>query len=160
VLALSLIVVFGFVRPFVVEPFYVPSDSMNPTLRSGDSVLVAKFAYRLADPQRNSLVVFESPTDTNKILMKRVVGVAGDRVAVRDGVLFVNGERKSEPYVNYRLTDSTFFGPARVPEDHVFVMGDNRSNSVDSRSFGAVPEEDLLGEAFVRFWPLGRAGTP
>jgi len=160
VLALSLVVIFGFVRPFVVEPFYVPSESMNPTLRPGDSVLAAKFAYRLADPRRGALVVFESPTDANEVLMKRVVGLAGDTVEVRDGVLFVNGDRKAEPYVDYGLTDSTFFGPARVPRDHVFVMGDNRSNSKDSRSFGAVPEDDLLGRVFVRFWPLDRAGNP
>lgn len=160
VLVLCLVVVFGFVRPFVVEPFYVSSGSMSPTLRSGDSVLVAKFAYRLAEPRRDSLVVFEGPTDANQVLMKRVVGVAGDTVEVRDGVLFVNGDRKREPYVDHRLTDSTFFGPMGVPEDHVFVMGDDRSNSKDSRSFGAVPEEDLLGEVFVRFWPPGRAGNP
>lgn len=159
-LVLSFVVVFGFVRPFVVEPFYVSSGSMSQTLRSGDSVLAAKFAYRLAEPRRDALVVFEDPTDANRVLMKRVVGVAGDTVGVRDGVLYVNGERKREPYVDHRLTDSTFFGPVRVPEGHVFVMGDNRSNSKDSRSFGAVPEEDLLGEVFVRFWPPGRAGDP
>lgn len=146
--ALSLVVVFGFVRPFVVA------------LRSGDSVLGTKFAYRLADPRRDSLVVFESPTDANKVLMNRVVGVAADRVEVGDGVLFVNGDRKSEPYVNYRTTDSTFFGPIRVPEDHVFVVGDNRPNSKDSRSFGAVPEDDLLGKVFARFWPPDHTGTP
>jgi signal peptidase I len=111
-------------------------------------------------PRRGSLVVFESPTDATKILIKRVVGVAGDRVEARDGALFVNDDRESGPHVNYRPTDPMFFGPMGAPEGHVFVMGDNRSNCKDSGSFGAVPEDGLLGKVFVRFWPPGRAGTP
>jgi signal peptidase I len=72
--------------------------------------------------------------------------------------LYVNGDRVREPYVNYRLIDASYFGPVEVPEGYVFVMGDNRANSVDSRTFGAVPEKDLLGRVILRFWPLDRAG--
>lgn len=159
ILALALIFMFGVVRPFVVEPLYIPSQSMSPTLRPGERVLAAKFAYRVGEPQRGDLAVFKNPENKNEDLIKRVVGLPGDTVEMRDGVLYVNGRREKESYVNYRLTDSVFFGPARVPERRVFVMGDNRSNSRDSRSFGPVPEKDLLGEAVARFWPLYRMDT-
>lgn len=156
IFALTLIFMFGVVRPFVVEPLYIPSESMSPTLQPGDRVIAAKFAYRLGDPRRGDLAVFRNPENGSEDLIKRVVATSGDEVEIRDGVLYVNGERKEEPYVNYRLTDSVFFGPEKVPAAHVFVMGDNRSNSRDSREFGPVPEKDLLGKVLVRFWPLDR----
>ena len=156
VLAVSL--VFGFVRPFVAEPFGITTDSMDPTLRAGDSVLAAKFAYRLAEPGRGDVVLFRAPGDGAPTI-KRVVGLPGDTVAVRDGVLFVNGEKKREGYVDYGLTDSTFLGSTDVPEGHVYLMGDNRANSLDSRSYGPVPEADLLGKVPLRVWPLDRAGS-
>ncbi|QIN79374.1 signal peptidase I [Rubrobacter marinus] len=156
VLALSVIFVFGVVRPFVAEPFLIPSGSMSPTLEPGDRVLAAKSAYRLTEPGRGDLAVFE---DGGGAVIKRVVGLPGDEISVEDGVLVVNGEFVREPYVDYGLTDSSFFGPETVPEGHVFVMGDNRSNSLDSRTTGPVPEEDLLGRAVLRFWPVERAGA-
>jgi signal peptidase I len=158
VLVLSLVIVFGAVRPFVAEPFYVPSRSMLPTLKPHDRVLVAKFAYHLGKPRRGELVVFENPENRKENLIKRVVGLPGDTVAIKDAVLYVNGERIREPYVNYRLIDASYYGPVEVPKGYVFAMGDNRANSVDSRSFGAVPEKDLLGRVILRFWPLERAG--
>ncbi len=160
VLFLSLAFMFGFVRPFVVETFRIPSGSMTPTLQAGDHVLVAKFAYRFADPDRGDLAAFESLENGGEVNIKRVVGLPGDTVEVWDGVLMVNGEAQEEPYVDYGLTDATFFNPKTVPEGHVFLMGDNRTNSLDSRSFGPVPEEDLLGRVLSRFWPLDRAGSP
>jgi signal peptidase I len=155
---LAVLIVFGFVRPFVAEPLSITSASMDPTLQAGDSVLATKFAYRFADPERGDVVLFEAPFDGAPTI-KRVVGVAGDTVAVRDGVLFVNGEKTREDYVDYNLTDATFFGPTDVPEGGVYVMGDNRANSLDSRSYGPVPEEDVLGGIGLRIWPLGRMGT-
>jgi len=146
--------VFGVVRPLVIEAFSIPSESMVPTLQAGDRVMVAKFAHRLADPERGDLIAFEAPE--GEINVKRVVGLPGDTVAVRDGVLFVNDEPRRESYVDYRLTDSSFFGPVTVPEDHLFVMGDNRSNSLDSRALGAIPEKSVLGRVFLRFWPPDR----
>jgi signal peptidase I len=156
ILLLCLIFMFGVVRPFVAEPLYVPTESMAPTLVPGDRVLAAKFFYRLGDPRRGDLVLLSSPEGDAEDLIKRVVGLPGDTVEIRDGVLYVNDGRKNESYVDYRLTDSTFFGPLRVPEGHVFVMGDNRSNSRDSRVFGPAPEKDLLGKVVLRFWPLDR----
>lgn len=152
----ALVLVFGVLRPFVAEPLGITTGSMEPTLRAGDSVLVTKFAYRFADPRRGDVVLFAAPGDGAPTI-KRVVGLSGDTVAVRDGVLFVNGEKTTEDYVDYGLTDSTFFGPTEVPENRVFVMGDNRANSLDSRSYGPVPQGELLGEVPLRIWPLGRA---
>lgn len=156
ILLLSLVFMFGVVRPYVVELFYVPSESMVPTLEAGDRVLAAKFAYRLSEPRRGDIVVFEGAGSSEGPTIKRLVGVPGDVVSIKDGVLFVNGERKQESYVNYRLTDANFFGPAKVPEDSFFVMGDNRSDSRDSRWFGPVPEKDLLGKVLLRLWPPDR----
>ena len=91
-------------------------------------------------------------------LIKRVVGLPGDTVAVRNGTLLVNGERQNEPYLNSGFPDRSNFGPEKVPKNHVFVMGDNRSNSQDSRFIGPIPKENVEGEAFIRFWPPGRIG--
>lgn len=153
ILVLCLALVFGVVRPFGVEAFRVASGSMAPTLRAGDHVLADKLSYRFGDPRRGDLVVFRGPG--GGVMIKRVVGLPGDAVAVRDGVLHVNGGRVAEPYVNRGLNESNFFGPERVPEGHVFVMGDRRENSEDSREFGPVRREDLIGRVLLRLWPVG-----
>ena len=158
ILIVSFALVFGFVRPFVVEAFYIPSESMVPTLRVGDRVLVNKFIYRFAEPARRDIVVFESVEGGNEDLIKRVVGVPGDEISVRGGKLLVNGEPQREPYVYKKYPDRSFSAPTTVPENHVFVMGDNRTNSRDSRYFGTVPEKKIEGEAFLRFWPPDRIG--
>lgn len=182
ILVVSFALVFGFVRPFVVEAFYIPSESMVPTLEVGDRVLANKFIYRFTDPHHGDVVVFRSVEDIgggapgpfagiNRLitgedastqppdLIKRVVGLPGDKIAVRNGVLFVNSERQKEPYVNDALPDRSFAAPVEVPRDRIFVMGDNRANSRDSRFFGPVPEKNIEGQAFVRFWPLGHLGV-
>lgn len=149
--------VFGVVRPFIVEAFVIPSESMVPTLQVGDRVLANKFIYDFTDPDRGDVVVFESVEVEGQDLIKRVVGTPGDTVEVREGTLYVNGERQEEPYTNQR--GSGISPPQEefeVPEDTVFVMGDNRANSRDSRFFGAVPEENIEGDAFVIFWPPTR----
>jgi signal peptidase I len=183
ILLVSFVLVFGFVRPFVVEAFWIPSASMVPTLKYGDRVLVNKFIYRFTEPERGDVVVFKSveggrlPPEENPIgrligffrndgpdraprqdLIKRVVGVPGDEISVRGGRLFVNGEPQREPYVNKKYPDRSFYAPTTVPKGHVFAMGDNRANSQDSRIFGPVPKENIEGEAFLRFWPPGRIG--
>ena len=149
VLLVGVLALVGVVRVFVVEPFYVPTPSMSPTVPSGAHAFASKLAYRFGAPQRGDIVVLQSPRDQNQLLVKRVVGLAGQRVEVRDGVLLVDRVRQRESYVDYRRVDSTFFGPVTVPPHHVFVMGDNRANSVDSRVFGAVPESALLGKVFA-----------
>ena len=158
ILLVSFVLVFGFVRPFVVEAFWIPSASMVPTLKYGDRVLVNKFIYRFTEPERGDVIVFKSVEGDGQDLIKRVVGVPRDEIAVRDCKLFVNGEPQKEPYVNKKYPDRSFYAPTTVPKDHVFAMGDNRANSQDSRIFGPVPEENIEGEAFLRFWPPDRIG--
>jgi signal peptidase I len=158
ILFISFVLVFGFVRPFVMEAFWIPSPSMVPTLLVGDRVLVNKFIYRFREPHRGDIIVFRSVENPKEDLIKRVVGLPGDRIAVRDGRLFVNGKLQREPYVNKKFPDVSFSAATTVSGGHVFVMGDNRANSLDSRRFGPVPENNIEGEAFLRFWPPDRAG--
>jgi signal peptidase I len=165
ILLVSFVLVFGFVRPVVASPFYVGSASMVPTLKVWDRVLINKLAYDLEGPQRGDIVLFESPDGGEEPLIKRVVALPGDRLQLRGGALFVNGSKVDESYLRREtcargMPKTCSFGPKTVPENHVFVMGDNRTNSLDSRFFGPVPEENLIGEALFRFWPPGRVGLP
>ena len=159
ILVVSFALVFGFVRPFVMEVFWIPSGSMIPTLEIGDRVLVNKFIYRFTEPKRGDIIVFKSVDTPDEDLIKRVVGLPGDEIAVRNGRLFRNGEPQKEPYTNKSLPDRSFYAKTTVPEGRVFVMGDNRGNSADSRVFGPLPKRNIEGEAFLRFWPPSRIGV-
>ena len=143
----------GPVRIYVAEPFAIPSESMEPTLRPGDHVLVEKLSYRFDSPRRGDLVVFKAPGG-GSLAVKRIVGLAGDRVAIEDGVLTIDGQPRDEPYVDLRRVDSVYFGPVVVPPGEVFVLGDNRSDSTDSRDYGAVPRRSLIGRVLATLWPL------
>lgn len=151
--------VFGVVRPFIVEAFVIPSESMVPTLMVGDRVLANKFIYDFTEPEKGDVAVFESVEMEGQDLIKRVVATPGDTVEVREGKLYVNGEPQDEPYLNQNSGFSPPQQEITIPEDSYFMMGDNRSNSRDSRFFGPVPEENFEGEAFVIFWPLTRLST-
>ena len=155
----AFVLVFGFVRPFVVEAYRIPTESMVPTLEVGDRVLASKFIYRIFEPERGDIVVFDSVDEDDQTLIKRVVGVAEDEIQVQGGVLYVNDEAQEEPYLNDADQFRSYYGPTVVPEGHIFVMGDNRGNSADSRVFGPLPLENLKGEAFIRFWPVSKIGT-
>jgi signal peptidase I len=165
ILLISFVLVFGFVRPVVAAPFHIPTESMVPTLMVKDRLLVNKLAYDLNDPERGDIVLFENQQDGKDPLIKRVIGLPGETLELRDGRVYVDGEPLEEPYLKrdpcrpgYPKTCS--FGPVTVPRNHYFMMGDNRTNSLDSRFFGPVPEDDVVGEALVRFWPVSRAGGP
>lgn len=162
IILVAFAVVFGFVRPVIAAPFYVGSESMVPTLKVWDRVLINKLAYDLGDdPERGDIVLFEDVEGGPDPLIKRIVGLPGDEIEVKKRTLYVNGERQVEPYVNERgRKRQGRYGPTTVPKDHVFVMGDNRGNSLDSRVYGPVPEEKLIGEAVFRFWPPDRIGFP
>ena len=163
ILVVAFVLVFGVIKPFVVEAFRVPTESMLPTLEVKDRFLANKFVYRLTEPERGDIVVFQALEENQEgeydTLVKRVAGVAGDVVQVQGGTLLVNGEPQNEPYLNTDVVPDVAppYGPREVPKGHIFVLGDNRGNSGDSRYFGFVPMENLEGEAFLRFWPLGRA---
>jgi signal peptidase I len=152
------------VEAFLVQAFWIPSPSMVPTLEVGDRVLVNKLSYKFHDVHRGDVVVFERPPgasdgsdDEIKDLIKRVVGVGGDHLETRDGQLYVNREAVDEPYLEPG-TLTNMPAAVTVPEGEVFVMGDNRENSEDSRVFGPIDEDTIVGRAFVKVLPLTDVG--
>jgi signal peptidase I len=152
-LGLAVLVVAFAIRSFAVEPVHVSSLSMAPTLQRHDVVLVQKVGD--GPVRRRDIVAFTDPIH-GALTVKRVVAIAGDVVEIRDAVLQVNGQPVPEPAVDYRLIDGLYFGPARVPSGTVFLMGDNRGESIDSRSFGPVPLKAISGHIVLRAWPPGR----
>lgn len=130
----------------------VDGHSMEPTLHDGQYLMVNKLAYRLGMPNRGDIVVFPSPQDGGRALIKRVVGLPGEEVAIAGGQVYINGARLMEPYLapNHGLGD---WGPTVLGEGEYLVLGDNRNNSNDSRNFGPVREEELIGKAWFSIWP-------
>lgn len=154
----TLVVLLGalwLVRATVVVPVRIDSASMVGTYAEGDVVLVSRHPPDLADVARGDVVVFRSPADGRRTL-KRVVGLGGDVLVVRDGELYVDEVAVPEPYVDHELVDGYFSATFAVPQGSLFVMGDNRGNSVDSRDYGPVEASLLLGRPVVRLWPLRR----
>lgn len=149
------------VRALLFQPFWIPSESMEQTLAKHDRIMVNKLSYRLGDIGRGDIIVFEPPTESaNEYdhLIKRVIGLPGDTVEGRDGAVWVNEVQLVEPYLD--PGDPIYdFGPTTVEDNAYFVMGDNRDESADSRVIGTIPESNVVGRAFVRFWPLDRLGT-
>lgn len=148
------------IKTYLIQAFYIPSASMEHTLNIQDRVLVNKLSYRLHDIHRGDIVVFERPpNDVGQIrdLIKRVVGLPGETVEGREGTVFVDGRPLREPYLERGVVTSDF--PARhIPDGYIWVMGDNRGNSSDSRVFGAVAESSIVGRAFIRVWPITALG--
>jgi signal peptidase I len=167
------------IKTFLVQAFFIPSQSMVPTFKVGDRVLVNKLVYDFGEPQRGDIIVFEDPhgaepqrnplaavwnwlteglgfnTGIQQDYIKRVIGVPGDVIVMKKGDVTINGEPIEEPYLRQAGNDE--YGPYTVPEDHVFVMGDNRPNSSDSRAgLGPIPLEKIVGKAFVLLWPPSR----
>lgn len=162
VLIVGALVVALVIRAFVFQAFYIPSESMEQTLIENDRVIVNKLSYRLHDVNRGDLVVFrrppsEPPTEIPE-LIKRVIALPGETIEGRDGIVYIDGQRLVEPYVaeDSSLGAMGSFGPVLVPEGHVFVMGDNRNNSRDSRVFGPIEEDSIVGRAFILVWPPSR----
>jgi signal peptidase I len=167
-----------FIRTFIVQAFKIPSGSMKNTLLIGDHILVNKFIYgikipftngktliSLGDPEPRDIIVFKYPEDPKKDFIKRVIGVAGDTIEIKDKQLFVNGTlQEDEPYAIHKdpkmipaqFTVRDNFGPITVPENSLFVMGDNRDNSHDSRFWGFVDLKAVRGKAFLIYWSWNR----
>ncbi|MBD3175875.1 MAG: signal peptidase I, partial [Armatimonadia bacterium] len=169
--------------PFVLQAFFIPTGSMEDTLLVGDRLVVSRFAYRFGEPQRGDIVVFKAPPQAEEDQLeyiKRLVGLPGDRLRIKGGVLYVNGVAVEEPYTKQpsydRMPKRYEPGPLHkerdylgfdwwyeddqvvVPEDHYFMMGDNRNKSRDSHVWGYVPREALIGRALFVFWPPARVG--
>jgi signal peptidase I len=173
------------IQAFLVKPFRIPSESMEPTLQVGQRVLVDRVSPRFGDPERGEVMVFKPPrgadedvcgareqrpeqpcaaptkerSDTNFI--KRVVGVPGDRLKVIEGRVYINGKRQNEPFITPSESCDTcnLTQEITVPPGHFFMMGDNRGNSDDSRVWGPVPKKWIIGGAFFTYWPPKRIGT-
>ena len=159
-IGLSVILALG-IRTFVAEARYIPSGSMLPTLQINDRLIVDKLSYHFQTPHRGDIVVF-SPTDTLKqqnfkdAFIKRVIGLPGDKVEVKSGRVYINGNPLPENYIED--SPDYQYGPVTVPADSYLVLGDNRNNSYDSHYWGFVPRDRIIGKAVVRFWPLNRLG--
>ncbi len=138
----------------VAQAFQVEQYSMEPTLLPHDRVLVDKILYRLRQPHRGDVIVLKYPLNPSRNYIKRIVALPGDTLEVKGGKLYVNGRIVQEPYLNGVPQGN--YGPLKVPADSVFVMGDNRNNSEDSRSFGALKKEFIVGQAVLVYWPPQR----
>lgn len=176
-IGLSLLLAFG-IRTYVAEARYIPSGSMEPTLQVNDRLIIEKISYYFRPPERGDIMVF-SPTTALKeqgfhdAFIKRVIGIPGDRVKLKNGSIFVNHHRLSESYdVNHAptLIDACqgkgpngglpfLSKPQTIPKDSFLVLGDNRTNSYDGRCWGLVSKNNLVGRAWFRFWPLNRVGA-
>ncbi len=148
-----------FIVVFVVQPVKVEGTSMQPRLTDQERIFVNRFIYRFQEVRRGDVVVFWYPKDRNKSFIKRVLGIPGDEVEIRNGVVYVNGVRISEPYLKPEYQDHRSFGKSVVPPGQYFVLGDHRNSSNDSRSWGFVEEGLIYGKAVFSYWPFSRLGV-
>jgi signal peptidase I len=149
------LVIFGVINTLSAR-IRVESVSMQPTLYAGDFVIVNKLAYRLGEPKRGDVIVFRyPPAPEQEPYIKRIIGLPGDRVTISGGKVAINGEFLEEPYLNVTTNQG---GEWIVPPDSLFVMGDNRNSSSDSRAWGMVPFENVIGKGLVVYWPPGKWG--
>lgn len=184
ILIVIALVVAVLIKTFFVQAFFIPSGSMIPTLEVDDRVMVNKLSYSFGDPDRGDIVVFDSPfaaagddepfisaawraikeslgIQTALVpddLIKRVMALPGETIEIRNNEVFIDGTKLDEPYLSPGVIMQDF-GPQTIPDGMVFVMGDNRGSSHDSRKFGAIPVETIVGRAFVLLWPFDRFGS-
>jgi signal peptidase I len=168
-LAVVAVAVALLIQAFLVKPYRIPSASMEDTLLIGDRVLVDRISWRFSQPERGDIVVFHSPVE-QPVLIKRIIGMPGDEISLNGGRVYINGKPLAEPYV--RTVDGqqepsepfsnglpwSLQEPYKVPADSYFVMGDNRTDSGDSRDFGPIKRGQFVGHAFAKYWPPGRIG--
>jgi signal peptidase I len=161
---LTAVVLALIIRTFVVQAFKIPTGSMRPTLIEGDRILVNKFIYRFTKPKRGDIIVFKYPEDTKKDFIKRLIALGEETVRITDGNIWIGNELIEDPQkirqiYYYNKPDSPYGSDSsiiRVPENNYFVLGDNSASSRDSRYWGFVPEEYLVGKAFLVYWPPNR----
>ncbi len=152
-----------FIRTFIFGPYKIPTGSMKPTFMEEDKIFVDKLSYRFHAPERGDIIVFKYPLDPKKDFVKRLAGLPGDALEIRKGVLIVNGKPMTDPPFGkntYYNVEDWQFGKSgmviRVPEGEYFAMGDNSAHSADSRQWGFVPKKNLVGKAFMIWWPPQR----
>lgn len=153
---ISAVVLAYLLQAFLIKPFKIPSASMEPALVPGDRVLVNRLSYKFGSPQRGDIIVFRSPDDPNVDYIKRVIAVGGDSIEIKEGQVLVNNEPLVEDYI--KEVDVENFRLQHVPDGHVFVMGDNRPDSLDSRVWRPpwISEDNIIGKAFIIYWPFSR----
>jgi len=155
-IVLSLII-FLLIRQ-VIQNYRIESHSMQPNFYEGQFILVNKLAFKLGEPERGEVIVFHNPNNVEEDYIKRVIGLPGDTIEIRDQTVYINGEVFHEPYQINPFRPDEYFPPTLVEPGTLFVMGDNRNNSSDSRRIGAIPEELIVGQAWLRVWPLDHWG--
>jgi len=148
----------AFIIIFLYQPVKVEGVSMMPGLEDQERIFVNKFVYRWAPIERGDIIVFRYPRDTSKSYIKRVIGVAGDRVRIVNGQVYVNGEALDEDYVPSDYADGRSYPELVVPRDSYFVLGDHRTMSSDSREFGPVNDRYIYGKAVFGYWPMEKLG--
>ena len=165
VIILMAVIITMLLRAFVIDNYEIPTGSMEPTIEINDRVFAEKLSYRFGSPVSGDIVTFHDPVVKGRVLIKRCIAVGGQTINIKDGRVYVDGIELDEPYVHGRDTlplstyqDMKITYPYRVPEGMIWVMGDNRTNSLDSRFFGPVLESELIGKALFRFLPLSRFG--
>lgn len=167
-IAIALLLAF-IIRTFIAEPRFIPSESMVPTLAIGDRLVVEKVSYRFSPPKFGDIVVFQPPSELQKDLqnrgyanpkdqafIKRIIGQPGQAIAIQNGIVYLDGKPLQENYIAAPADQP--FPEVEIPPKHFFVMGDNRNNSNDSRYWGFLPQENIIGHAVFRFWPLNHFG--
>ncbi|QQG43814.1 MAG: signal peptidase I [Candidatus Roizmanbacteria bacterium] len=149
---------------FILQPNQVKGASMDPTFNSGDYIFTSKITYKFRQPERGDVVVFKSPKNPDIEYIKRIIAIPGDSVSIKDGQVFVNGSILNENYIN--VTTNTWEGGfvkegvlVTVPQNYLFVLGDNRPRSSDSREFGPIPLSSIIGQVFYRYFPASKMGT-
>ena len=153
-LGLAMVIIVFFYQPVKVE-----GTSMAPLISDQERIFINKFVYRFEPIERGDVVVFWYPLDRSKSFIKRVVGLPGDMVNIREGHVYINGQVLEEPYVPPRYEDFSGYGPARIPPGQYFVLGDHRISSNDSRIFGTVPASYIYGKAVFAYWPVTQFGA-
>ena len=141
------------VNHFIIVNAIVPSSSMEKTIMTGDRVIGYRLAYSFSEPERGDIIIFKFPDDESKLYIKRLIGLPGETVEIKEGKVFVDGEALDEPYLT--VTTEGTFGPYTVPEGHYFMLGDNRNNSADSRYWNNtyLAREKIVGKAVFKYWP-------